>query len=386
MRICHITPHLPPDQAANALLPYHLGLWAREAGDEPVYIAHPSRDERDGERRVPLPGEVTWVPRRRRARSLSSRVKIESLVSASSVVRAVSPMIRECDLVHVHSNGLLAEVGGFVARWLDKPYVLTLYGTEIWHYKRGVRFLDRFTRLYQRAASVTFYSRGLLNRASDLGLERPGMRVVYPPVAETFTRLDPESRTALRRDLGLTEANVLLNVKRLHPLAGQRHLLHAMPELLRALPDTRLVICGTGPLRDELGEIACAAGVSDHVTFAGLVDNDTVARFDQAADVFALPSLLEACPTVALEALASGTPVVSADNPGGLELAELFGDAVTVVPREDSGALARALIDRLGRGGRASQAAAEMIEGRFRAPRAASEFREIYREALSGTH
>ena len=52
MRICHITPHLPPDQAANALLPYHLGLWAREAGDEPVYIAHPSRDERDGERRV----------------------------------------------------------------------------------------------------------------------------------------------------------------------------------------------------------------------------------------------------------------------------------------------------------------------------------------------
>jgi hypothetical protein len=34
VRICHVTPHLPPDQAANALLPYHLGCWARDAGDD----------------------------------------------------------------------------------------------------------------------------------------------------------------------------------------------------------------------------------------------------------------------------------------------------------------------------------------------------------------
>ena len=41
MRICHVTPHLPPDQAANALLPFHLGCWARDAGDDPFFIAHP---------------------------------------------------------------------------------------------------------------------------------------------------------------------------------------------------------------------------------------------------------------------------------------------------------------------------------------------------------
>jgi len=43
MRICHVTSHLPPDQAANALLPLHLGQWAVEAGDAPSYIAHPPR-------------------------------------------------------------------------------------------------------------------------------------------------------------------------------------------------------------------------------------------------------------------------------------------------------------------------------------------------------
>ena len=287
-------------------------------------------------------------------------------------------MIRECDLVHVHSNGLLAEVGGFVARWLDKPYVLTLYGTEIWHYKRGIPFVDRFTRLYKRAASVTFYSRGLLNRASDLGLNRPGMRVVYPPVASTFRLVAEPARQLVRERLGLRETNILLNVKRLHPLAGQRHLLSAMPEVLREFPDTRLVICGTGPLQHELEELARKLGVSGKVTFAGLMENDAIARFNQAADVFVLPSLLEACPTVALEALACGTPVVSSDNPGGVELHEIFGDDVTVVPREDAGLLARALIDQLRTRRRTNEATSHTIESRFRASRAAAEFREVY--------
>ena len=58
--------------------------------------------------------------------------------------------------------------------------------------------------------------------------------------------------------------------------------------------------------------------------------------------------MLEALPTVAVEALACGTPVVSADHPGGVELHALFGDDVAVVPRENSPALAGALIRALG--------------------------------------
>ena len=58
-------------------------------------------------------------------------------------------------------------------------------------------------------------------------------------------------------------------------------------------------------------------------------------RYAAVADVFVLPSLLEALPTVAVEALACGTPVVSADHPGGVELHELFGDDVQVVREGD---------------------------------------------------
>jgi hypothetical protein len=38
MRICHVSPHLPPDQAANALLPAELGGWLRSAGHDVSFV------------------------------------------------------------------------------------------------------------------------------------------------------------------------------------------------------------------------------------------------------------------------------------------------------------------------------------------------------------
>ena len=237
---------------------------------------------------------------------------------------------------------LLTEICALVAARQGTPTVLTLYGTEIWHYGRKRPKPDLFTRAYRRSSDVTFYSRKLLDRAVALGLDRPDLRVIYPPVADEFQHRDAAGQAAERAALGVTARRLIVNVKRLHPLAGQRFLIEAMPEVLRAHPDCLLVLCGTGELRPELETAARRAGVDRHVVFAGLVDNATVARYDMAADVFVLPSLLEACPTVALEALACGTPVISSDNPGGVELSEMFGADVSVgAEGERAGARAR---------------------------------------------
>ena len=375
MHIVHVTPHLPPDQAANALLPWQLGQWAAQIGDTVEYVAHPPR----AGGRTSLAGPVAWVPRRSGG-VLARTLKLGSLVQARQARRALLPALRRADVVHVHSNGLLPELAALLASRAGKPVVFTLYGTEIWHYRPKRVGPDLFTRAYRSAASVTFYSDRLRAHAEAVGLTRRNMTVIYPPVAPAFTWQDEAGQADARAELGVTNRHLLVNVKRLHPLAGQRHLIEAMHEVVRIHPDTRLVICGTGPLLHELQHAARSGGVERHVTFAGLIDNAFVARYVTAADLFVLPSLLEALPTVAVEALACGTPVVSTDNPGGLELNDVFGPDVAIVPREQPLALAAAIVHSLRNKRRALPGTREQIERNFRPAAVAGQYREIYRQ------
>ena len=379
MHIVHVTPHLPPDQAANALLPWQLGEWSRDAGDTVEYVAHPPRAGGRGT----LAGPAAWVARRTDGR-LARALRIGALRQALDIRRALEPALGRADIVHVHSNGLLSELSALLARRAGKPVVLTLYGTEIWHYRPRRFGPDLFTRAYAQASSVTFYSERLRGHAQKAGLTRRGMEVVYPPVSPAFAWQDESGQADARAEVGIVNRHLIVNVKRLHPLAGQRHLIEAMNEVVRVHPDTRLVICGTGPLLGELQSLARSAGLERHVTFAGLVENALVARYVTAADLFVLPSLLEALPTVAVEALACGTPVLSSDNPGGLELNDVFGPDVAVVPKEQPMALASAIVHFLRNKRRTLGATRETIERQFRPAAAAEQYRRIYVTALEG--
>jgi glycosyltransferase involved in cell wall biosynthesis len=378
MRILHVTPHLPPDQAANALLPWQLGNWARQRGDAVEYVAHPPR----AGGRTELAGPVVWYPRRSGG-FFDRTLRLGSVFGAVRIQRALGPLVARADLVHVHSNGLLAEVAVLLAVRAGTPVVLTLYGTEIWHYRPKRGRPDLFTRAYHGASYVTFYSDRLMSRAHELGLRRRDACVIYPPVGEGFFWHDEDAQAAERTALGINNRHLLLNVKRLHPLAGQRVLLEAMTDVVHVHPDTRLVICGTGPLLEELKGVARSAGVERHVDFTGLVDNIAIARYCAAADLFVLPSLLEALPTVAVEALASGTPVLSSDNPGGLELNGVFGADVTVVPGEQPITLGKSIAHFLQHKRRTLRGTREVIEREFRPEAVANQYWDVYRQVLA---
>jgi len=362
MRICHVSPHLPPDQAANALLPVELGAWSHARGDDVTFVAH---EPAQGRASHDLPfGRTIRLPRHVRATGIARFLRLDTLRQARVIKAAMDRAAAGADILHLHSNGLIIEVAAAWASRHSVPYILTLYGTEIWHYRRRWP-IDPFTRAYRRAAAVTFYSRKLMEKAVSLGLARPNLSAVYPAIATTFAPQDEPTRAAWRQALGIAEPLVILNVKRLHELAGQTYLIDAFTRIARRRRDVRLVICGTGPLRDTLESQARDLGVADRVTFTGLVANEEVARYAAVADVFALPSLLEALPTVAVEALASGTPVVSADHPGGEELHEIFGDDVRVVSRRNVDGLSDALSAALESPRRVRPATLELVRRYF---------------------
>ena len=373
VKICMVTPHLPPDQAANALLPQllHDGLVAR--GHEVRLMAF---EPRVGQR--PTNRAVHYI--RKPRNGLSRKLRLSHLETWFSVRSKAKDAFRDVDVVHVHSNTFMNQVAAALAYRRGLPFVLTHYGTEIWHYTP--RRIDPFLWMNENAAHVTYYSRLLLERSIELGVVPKRSAVVYPPVDSRFRAPTDEERAEARRSLGVgINGPLLLNVKRLHPLAGQRYVIEAMPAVLSKFPEAKLVIAGEGASRGELERLIHDLGVSDAVTLLGLVKNRELPRYYHAADLFVLPSRLEAFPTVATEALASGVRVVSADHPGGVELSELFPDDVRVVPREQIEPLAKVIRTELERGTRSSKTTRDRIEREFRPEAAIRAYLELYQHA-----
>ncbi len=367
MNVLMVTPHLPPHQAANALLPHLLGQALGRRGHAVEFLTFGDGQDTDGGR------YVRRGPRRLRA------TRVPQALEAARTWWKARPLLRRAQVVHVHSSTWMNQVAARLAVRAGRPYVLTHYGTEIWHHDGR----DRLFRIFNRdARHVTFYSRALLDRARVLAVPLRASSVVYPPVADVFRPPTPAERSEVRRRIAPQAGAVLLNVKRLHPLADQATLLRAFAQVRRERADSVLLLAGTGEMEAPLRAEAAALGLGDAVRFLGLVPNEEVAALQGAADLFVLSSVLEATPTVALEALACGTPVVSTDSPGGLELSEIFGADVAVVPRSDPSALARAVLDRLARPARASVPTAERIAERFRLDGVAERYLGLYTEAV----
>ena len=286
-------------------------------------------------------------------------------------------------MVHLHGNGLIIEIGQFLATRSRKPYVITLYGTDVWHHDPARH--ARFGRVVRDAACRVFYSGGLLDFAKSLGLASDPSIVIYAPVPSSFQAVAPAQREALRRELGVGDEPLLLTVKRLHAVAGHEDLVRAMPRIISERPDARFWIIGEGDLRTRLETLARDLGIAAHVRFLGMLDNDTLWRYYAAADLFVLPSHLESWGTVMLEALACGTPVVATETAGGVEIHQHFPDDVTLVQKENPHALAEAVCGALRRRGRTGEVTQHRLRTEFSVPVCAARYLAVYNQAV-GSH
>jgi phosphatidyl-myo-inositol dimannoside synthase len=127
--------------------------------------------------------------------------------------------------------------------------------------------------------------------------------------------------SAVRRELGLGARPVVVCVSRLVPRKGQDLLIDALPGILRAVPDTVLLLVGAGPYEQKLRARATRRGVAAQVVFAGGVARHDLPASFAAGDVFAMPCRTRRAGMgmVYLEASATGLPVVAGDSGGAPE-------------------------------------------------------------------
>ena len=121
-----------------------------------------------------------------------------------------------------------------------------------------------------------------------------------------------QTRTAIRREYGLGDKFVIGNVGRMMPQKNQKKLLEVFAEVHRQNPNAHLVIIGSGELEPNLREYTKELGITDSVTFTGVLSN--VNEWYSVFDVFVMTSLYEGLPVVTIEAQAADLPCVLSDT------------------------------------------------------------------------
>lgn len=256
-------------------------------------------------------------------------------------LRRERPEVLLSDKDRVNRTALLAR---WIAGARQTRLVLssgTTISVDLQHRGFFERTLQRYSmgHWYRHADAVIVPGRGVADdMAAYTGLPRERISVVPNPLVPT----------ALLRDLPRPPAHawfaddqppVILGVGELGRRKDFATLIRAFA-LLRAERACRLLILGQGSERDRLQALAVELGVADDVQLPGYVDDPY--PYMAHARAFALCSHWEGLPSVPVEALAVGTPVVATRTPGSCEVLQ-DGVAGPLVPIGDHQALAAGL-------------------------------------------
>jgi glycosyltransferase involved in cell wall biosynthesis len=146
-----------------------------------------------------------------------------------------------------------------------------------------------------------------------------------------FKKPDISIQHELLQSLNLPpNRQIVITVAVLREPKGIQYMLKALPAILEKNPDTHYLIVGDGDYGDPLRNLAKGLAIQEHVTFAGR--RTDIPAILSISDVFVLPTLKDALPTVLIEALAAGIPIVASNIGGVPEIVEDGVNGLLVSP------------------------------------------------------
>jgi teichuronic acid biosynthesis glycosyltransferase TuaC len=266
--------------------------------------------------------------------------------SPALMARALLPLLREIrtefpfdviDAEFFYPDGPAATRLG---RALGVPVSIKARGSDIHHWTKAGSSRRQIVAAGEAAKGLLAVSGALRNDMIALGMAASKIRVHYTGV--DLDRFRPVERSAAKAALGVT-GPLLLSVGYLIERKGQQIAIAALSEL----PGATLLIVGQGPARAALEAQAAALGLGDRVRLLGPLPHDQLPALFAAADVMVLPSATEGLANVWVEALASGTPIVTSDVGGAREVVDrpAAGRLATRTPAAVAAAVREVLSD-----------------------------------------
>jgi colanic acid/amylovoran biosynthesis glycosyltransferase len=317
---------------------------------------------------------------RRYGAALASALARRRSTAVKHFLRAgvIAPLLPRLGITHVHAHfaSAPAAVALHLHRLTGVSYSLTAHAKDIYADDVDETALAAKLRSARFAVTVSDYNRRHLARLVD------PQRLVRIYNGIDLERFSPNGAWP-------AEPPLVLGVGRLIEKKGFEDLVRACALLARGGRCFRCAIVGKGPLESRLRALVHGLGVGDVVELAGPLPQERLLALYRRASVVVAPCVVgsdgnrDGLPTVLIEAMALGVPVVSTDVTG---IPELVQDHRTglVVPQRDPDAIARAigrLLEDRAAAAALARAARTSVEAEFDLRRNVTRLRSLLEEA-----
>ena len=265
------------------------------------------------------------------------------------------------DIIHAHSPALNGIAALRVGKQLGIPVVYEIrafwedaavdHGTSTlngWRY-RATRRLE--THVARRADAVTTICDGLREDLVKRGIDEGKLTIIPNAVNADNFDYDSPRDAELVRQFGLEAKPVIGFIGSFYAYEGICDLIRAVPKIVEAVPDVRVMLVGSGPDHKEVLRLIESLEIEDSVTCTGRVEHREVSKYYSLLDVLCYPRVPMrltdlVTPLKPLEAMAQGKIVVASDVGGHREL--ITHDKTGVLyPAGDTNAFARTVIEVL---------------------------------------
>jgi len=323
---------------------------------------------------------------------LAPLTRISRGVVMPSFPRAASALIGMHDVVTVHIPMLETWLVASLARRKGRPCVVVDHGDLVMPAGVFNQLVQRTVRALMRrglasATVVTTHTEDYAQHSEFLWPFREKLKWIFPPVDIPVP--DPEGARQLRARLQLGNAPVVGFAGRFVEEKGFDYLLQAIPIVVERIPDVRFVYAGE-PFVAYEGFYRQWAHLFEReqergrlVALGLLRDPQELADFYAMCDAFTIPSRTDCFPSVQVEVMMCGTPVVTADIPGARVAVQATGAGHLVEPHNPR-ALAEGLVHVLESPDAHRKPRAD-IEAVLGTEQSVREYEGLYLELLKGT-
>ena len=240
------------------------------------------------------------------------------------------------DLIHAH-DWLVAKAALELKNQYGIPLVSTIHATEMGrrggiqdNYHKLIHDIEH--QLVHQSDRIICCSQYMAKEVSqNLNISMEKIDVIYNGVDTSKFDLREDLKSFRERYASPNE-KIILYVGRLVYEKGVHILIEAMPKILKAMSEARLIIVGEGRMKEFLENKAQQLHVADEVHFLGFVQDQTLRKLYHISDVAVFPSLYEPFGIGTLEAMAAKVPVVVSGVGGLGELVEHDKTGVKVYP------------------------------------------------------